>query len=716
MRGLFTWLIIYAGIVLPISSESSNNLQENANQLSYQSNSAPNDYGWVQDIVGIDEEAFNYVDGSDPDLELYVKNAFFTDVALSPDGKHLAFQSKSDDFTEGLLVANTEVYFSSGIEKATVAKAAMENKPDSDLGVRALYLCDFNWVSNKLILVEVCGKRYDFIQGEIFQNFGIFKLFNIETKEFRNFLYPLEPAPSKGSATFADRFKVATFISRYDDEHVLMSVPINKRGFRYAHLRKIRFDKRGVKPNGTDIYVSEEPCQFKVGYKVNSFCNTPFIFILDKDKKPALTFSSDLDGIYAHYADKNTTKIDIDLEDYSPIGVKDGNLWLADTSGIGQHGVSVLNLKNKKISQVNPADCHSVLSSMNSLNDPVPYAYGMECDGKKEIIVFDQQNRDAQLLQQLAASFPDKTVGFGNWTDSNDKALLQVSDSSSISEVFMLDLSKGQLRFVGTASNVPKDKLHKNETRSFTTFDDEKIYGFLTKPKGEVKRLIVYIHGGPYGIRDFDAFDPIEQYLASQGAAVLKVNYRGSGGYGKNFMEDAYRQWGGTLLDDIAAATIATQKELGLSRDDTCAFGASYGGYAALAMAYKHDDLYECVAGGMGVYDMKILRDGSDESIYTYQDNYEEIAEKHWGNDMAQLTDFSPVFNAEKMNSRILMWHGLQDQISPIIHMDLMKEALDEAGVPYQAFTMSRLGHTFGRPDDIKAHAPVLKDFLFNEL
>ena len=96
MRGLFTWLIIYAGIVLPISSESNNNLQENANQLSYQSNSAPNDYGWVQDIVGIDEEAFNYVDGSDPDLELYVKNAFFTDVALSPDGKHLAFQSKSD--------------------------------------------------------------------------------------------------------------------------------------------------------------------------------------------------------------------------------------------------------------------------------------------------------------------------------------------------------------------------------------------------------------------------------------------------------------------------------------------------------------------------------------------------------------------------------------------------------------------------------------------
>ena len=121
-------------------------------------------------------------------------------------------------------------------------------------------------------------------------------------------------------------------------------------------------------------------------------------------------------------------------------------------------------------------------------------------------------------------------------------------------------------------------------------------------------------------------------------------------------------------MNDIADATIAVQKELGIGRSKTCAFGASYGGYAALGMAYKHSDLYECVAGGMGVYDMKILRDGSDDSIYTRQDSYEETAEKFWGDDEDQLVDFSPVFNADKMNSRILMWHGLQDPISPIVH------------------------------------------------
>ena len=676
------------------------------------------EYGWVQDIVGIDENVFNYVEGSDPDLEMYLKSSFFTQVQLSPDGKHLAFQSKSDEFTEGLLVARTDDFLDpkKGLEKATVAKAAMENTSDKVLGVPALYLCSFNWVTNSLILVEVCGKRFDRLQGEIFQNLGIFKLFNIKTKEFKNFIYPLEPPPKKGSSTFSDRYKPTTFISALDDEGLLMSVAENRRGFRYANLRKIFFDKRGTKPNGQNVYVSKEPCQFKTGYRVNSFCNTPFIYILDKDKKPVLTFSSDLDGVYAHYADDKTTKIDIDLEDYTPVGLKGKYLYLSETSGLGAHGVSVLNIETKKIQSIVPEDCHSILTSMSSLNDPIPYALGMECDGQKEIIYFDQKKRDAQILSQLAPSFPDKTITLGNWTDANDRALLVIEDSSVVSEVFMLDLKQGALKPIGRTSNVPKDRLHKMVSKKFTTRDGESIYGYLTMPKGKVKRLIVYIHGGPYGIRDFDSYDFSEQYLASKGAAILKVNYRGSGGYGKDFMEDAYKEWGGTLLNDIADATIAVQKEIGIGREQTCAFGASYGGYAALAMAYKYSELYECVAGGMGVYDMMILRDGSDESIYTNQDDYEETAEKFWGDDAERLIDFSPVFNADKMKSRILMWHGLQDPISPIVHMDLMKQALEDNNVPYQAFTMSKLGHTFGQKEDIKAHMPVLKDFLFNEL
>lgn len=672
------------------------------------------DYGWVQDLVGIEEKDFNYEDGSDPDLENYTKNPFFTNVSISPNGEYLAFQSKSSEFTEGILVVETDKYLKKGLTESTIAKIAVEGGGDQDLGVRELFLCNSVWASNRYILVELCGKRFDFIQGEIFVSIGVFKIFDMETKEFRNFLYPYEAGGSKGSQNLQDRFKTATFISRYDDEYILMSVPENKRGYRYANLRKIRLDKKGTEARGDNIYVSKEPCQFKAGYRASNFCNQSNIFLLDNDKNPVLTFSSDLEGVYAHIADNNTTKIGIDLEDYNPVAIEGNNLYMTNNSGLSPSGISVFNLKTKKITKVTPPDCSSVSGNFTSLNETVPYAIEMECDGYKEIIYFDQDTRDAQLLMNLSQSFPDKYLNFGQWTDANDKALLAVSDSSSFTEVFLLDLKQQKLQFIGTASNVPKDKLFKNERRKFTTRDGETIYGYLTKPNQKIKKLIVYVHGGPYGVRDFDEYDPFEQYLVSKGAAVLKVNFRGSGGFGQQSIEDAYKEWGGMLLNDIADATIATQAELNLSRDKTCVVGASYGGYAALTMAYKHGDIYECAAGGMGVYDMKILRDGSDESIYTTQDDYFEIAEDFWGNDDAQHVDFSPVYNADKIKSRVLMWHGLQDQISPIIHLDLMKSALDENDIEYQAFTMSRLGHTFGREEDMRAHFPVIKDFLLN--
>ena len=680
------------------------------------------DYGWLQDVVGIDIKEFEYTEGSDHELELYTKKSFFTDIKMSPNGKFLAFQSDSQNFTQGILIVDLDTYLDSGIEKATIAKAAVENKPDSDLGVKALFLCNFEWATDKYILLELCGKRIDFVQGEIFFSLGVWKLFNLETKEFKSFIYPLAPAPRKGSSTFEDRYKVATFISRYDDEHILMSVPENKRGYRYANLRKISLTKKGTEPKGENVYVSNVACQYKLKYRSSNFCNQSSIFLLDKNKKPVLTLSSTIssDGktyVYAHLADRDTTKIDVDLEEYGIIGIDDNNVWLTGDPSGETFGVSLLSLKTEQITRINPEECHSYLGGFSSLNSTAPYAVGMECEGEKDLIVFDQDNRDAQILSNLARSFPGKNIRFGNWTDNNDKALLQISDSSNIAEVFLLDLNEGQLKYIATASNVPKELLHKNESRSFITSDNEQIYGYLTKPKGEIKKLVAYVHGGPHGPRDYDGFDPFEQYLASKGIAILKVNFRGSGGYGKNYEESGYQEWGGLIMDDIATATKEIQEELGISRDDTCVAGASFGGYAALAMSYKYPDVFECAIGMMGVYDLKMLRNGTDDSIYTQQgDEYFEIMETYLGSDEANLADFSPVFNADKMQTRILMWHGLQDQIAPIVHMDLMKAALEEEGIEYQSFTMSRLGHEYGEAEDMKVHLPVMKNFILGEL
>lgn len=675
------------------------------------------EYEWVQDLVNVDPGRFNYEEGSDKELEFYTKSLFVSDVKISPDGKNIAIQSDSQEFTQGLIVSDFDEFISSGIEKSTIAKIAIDNsKGDPDLGVSQLFLCNFEWASSKKILIELCGKRFDFIEGEIYFSLGVYRIFDITTKEFKPFLYPYDAVGKKTTQSFADRFKVATFISRFDDKHALFSISENKRGFRFAHLRKIKLDKKGTSPNGEDIYVSKAPCQFKLKYRSTNYCDQPSIFVLDENKNPVLTFSNDNENIYAHLADKQTSKIDIELEEYGILGFSNNKLWLRGDPSGDTDGLSILDIDKNSIKRINPKDCHSLLNNYLSLNKSSPYASLMECEGQKDLIFFNQDSRDAQILSSLQSSFIDKNISLDGWTDNNDKALITVSDSSSIADYFVLDLTEGKLKYLTTASNVPRELLHKNESRKFTTQDGKSIYGYLTKPTGKLKKLFVYVHGGPHGPRDYDSYDPFEQYLASQGVAVLKVNYRGSGGYGKNFMEEAYKEWGGIIMDDIADATKQVQDQLGIDRSDTCVGGASFGGYAALAMSYKYDGVYECVLGMMGVFDLKMLREGTDGSIYTYQDNYDELMEDYLGSNEEKIIDFSPVFNASQIGTRVMMWTGLQDNITPIIHLRKMKDALEKENKKYHAFTMSRLGHEYGEGEDMRAMFPVMKDYILNDL
>ena len=111
-----------------------------------------------------------------------------------------------------------------------------------------------------------------------------------------------------------------------------------------------------------------------------------------------------------------------------------------------------------------------------------------------------------------------------------------------------------------------------------------------------------------------------------------------------------------------------------------------------------------------------MLREGTDGSIYTYQDNYDELMEDYLGSNEEKIIDFSPVFNASQIGTRVMMWTGLQDNITPIIHLTKMKDALEKENKKYHAFTMSRLGHEYGEGEDMRAMFPVMKDYILNDL
>ena len=102
--------------------------------------------------------------------------------------------------------------------------------------------------------------------------------------------------------------------------------------------------------------------------------------------------------------------------------------------------MSVLNLRNKKITSIVPDDCHSLINSMTSLNDPIPYATGMECDGKKKLLILIKMKRCTNI-ESIGSNFPDKNISLGNWTDSNDRALLLLRTLQSFRGIFV-DLAK----------------------------------------------------------------------------------------------------------------------------------------------------------------------------------------------------------------------------------------------------------------------------------
>lgn len=326
----------------------------------------------------------------------------------------------------------------------------------------------------------------------------------------------------------------------------------------------------------------------------------------------------------------------------------------------------------------------------------VPFAAASFVAVPKPVYI-DDKLPEAQLHKTLSASFPDGYVDFINFSDDGKKLLFQVRSDRDPGSFYIYDRDSGKADLLLT--NMPDiDPAEMAERRpvAFAARDGLHLTGFLTLPKraGNAKMPLVLIpHGGPYGPKDSWFFDTDAQFLASRGYAVLQVNFRGSGGRGVGFKRAGYMEWGGKLIDDLADGVRWAATQPGIDASRSCAYGWSYGGYAALMLAARYPGMFKCTVGAAGVYYLPRIYD--DERVKG-EKGVEAFYTKVIGRDKATLEAISPSKLADKITIPVMLAHGGNDKVVPVTHSELMRDALAKTGRPAEVYmVVQNEGHGF---------------------
>ena len=324
---------------------------------------------------------------------------------------------------------------------------------------------------------------------------------------------------------------------------------------------------------------------------------------------------------------------------------------------------------------------------------------------------FDPDSADAKLHRALQDNFDGAVVSVSSATDDGRYAMLSVYDDRNPGELFIFDTqAKKANRFMSRAEWMEPKRLSSMRPVYFKSRDGINIDALLTTPAGSSGKnlpLIVHPHGGPFGVQDLWGYNRDVQMMAAHGYAVLQVNFRGSGGYGKQFREIGRKQWGLTMQDDLTDATQWAIREGIADKNRICIYGASYGGYASLMGVAKEPDLYKCAVGYVGVYDLNMLWGRGDISQSSYGKDF--LAD-HLGKE--NLDASSPNKLASRIKVPVFLAAGGADVRAPQSHSEAMAKALKAQGKSVETMYYSTEGHGFVKDENQIAYYTKLFQFF----
>lgn len=206
--------------------------------------------------------------------------------------------------------------------------------------------------------------------------------------------------------------------------------------------------------------------------------------------------------------------------------------------------------------------------------------------------------------------------------------------------------------------------------------------------------LVVMPHGGPTGVFDDRYFDLPTQFLVANGYAVLRVNFRGSGGISPELREAGKKQWGGMMIEDLYQAAQSVLQRDDINKQQVCVFGMSYGGYAATKLVLEYPETFNCAVTVAGVSDINLFVTKTDISSQQKRWLIENVGDTEIEYD--RLKSESPLYAIHTLKRPYLIIHGAKDERVDVEHAYRLKRALDAAELPYQWHIIPEGEHSFG--------------------
>ncbi len=339
--------------------------------------------------------------------------------------------------------------------------------------------------------------------------------------------------------------------------------------------------------------------------------------------------------------------------------------------------------------------------------------------GDRQRIYFSNDDW-AQEFQRLSSLLPNGEIDLVSSTNDESLWVIAVRSDVDPETSYLYNRKTHELSFLFKARpNLPSEYLSSSLPIVYTARDGLAIHGYLTIPKGQEPHalpLVVYPHGGPWA-RDFWGYDRTAQLLANRGYAVLQINFRGSTGYGKKFINAGNKQWGDAMQDDITDGVSYLVQQGMVDARRVAIFGGSYGGYATLAGLAFTPHVYAAGISYVGPSNLITLLQSFPaywETGRSYMN--ERLGDLHKPDDIARLERQSPLFSAKQITAPLLVVQGANDPRVKKAESDQIVIALRSLGRDVEYICTPDEGHGIARVENRLAFSVAMERFLAKHL